>query len=434
MMPRANMPQWVFENLANINQREEPPWLADFREYHRDYFLKTGLPSQCHERWKYTNFTCLQQQTFSVAKPFGVIEKSVYEKVKAHRLSADNIFLVCVDGFYIPQLSELSQLPQGSIVCHLREAIYQYTELIKAHWPPPIDAKRYPFAGLNAALSCDGMFFYIPDGCEFKIPVHILMVATDQHACIACPQQIIILGESSKLSVLEEYIAWSDCPYFMNVLTSMTVSAGAHLEYYKYQKQTNSTIHFAHTLIQQHSNSTVNHVNVSSSNKFTRDDLLIQLNDIGANCYTSGFYQLHQDEQYVEHHVDIEHRAPHSRSEMLYKGILDRKSQAVFNGRLHVVPYAQKIFAHQENHHLLLANQAQAYSKPELEIYADDVQCKHGATTGELDQDALFYLRSRGIDYRESLSILLRGFADEIIQRIKHEGIKKHIQQDEVAV
>ncbi len=149
----------------------------------------------------------------------------------------------------------------------------------------------------------------------------------------------------------------------------------------------------------------------------------------GAACQASGFYHLHRAHQYIDHHVEINHVAPHTNSEMVYKGILDNQSRAVFNGRLFVKKDAQKIVAHQANHNLLLSNRAEIYSKPELEIYADDVKCKHGATTGQLDQDALFYMRARGIGYQEAVNILLQGFADEIIDRVHHKGVKMRVKE-----
>jgi len=149
----------------------------------------------------------------------------------------------------------------------------------------------------------------------------------------------------------------------------------------------------------------------------------------GAQCQTGGFYHLREANQYIDNHIEINHEAAHSSSDMLYKGIVDNRSRAVFNGRLYVKQDAQKILAHQANHNLLLSTQAEVYSKPELEIYADDVKCKHGATIGQLDQDALFYMCSRGIPYADAVNILLRGFAEEILDRVTHAGMKKRVQE-----
>ena len=157
--------------------------------------------------------------------------------------------------------------------------------------------------------------------------------------------------------------------------------------------------------------------------------MIAVLKESGADCHTAGFYRLKTDKQYIDNHITIDHIAPFTSSEMLYKGILENKSRAVFNGRLHVGNQAKKILAYQAHHNLLLSNKAEVYTKPELEIYADDVKCKHGATTGQLDHDALFYLQSRGINRSEAMNMLLKGFAGDIMQRVIHPDIKAHIEK-----
>jgi Fe-S cluster assembly protein SufD len=185
----------------------------------------------------------------------------------------------------------------------------------------------------------------------------------------------------------------------------------------------------ANTFVFQQKDSCVSLVNFSLGAKFARDDVMVTLQEAGSECRTAGFYRLTNDNQYIDNHINIDHAAPRSCSEMVYKGVLDKKSRAVFNGRLYVGTGAQKIEAQQQNHNLLLSNVAEVYSKPELEIYADDVKCKHGATTGQLDQDALFYLRARGIEKTEAVNLLLQAFAADILQKITHADIKAHIEK-----
>ena len=215
----------------------------------------------------------------------------------------------------------------------------------------------------------------------------------------------------------------------MNMMTTIHVAKNAKMQHYKIQQEGRKAVHLASHFVHQQQNSTFSHVNFSSGALFARDDLVVQLLESGAECHTGGFYHLRYDQQFIDNHVVINHVAAHSNSDMLYKGIMENKSRAVFNGRLHVEKNAQKILAYQANHNLLLSKDAEVYSKPELEIYADDVKCKHGATTGQLDEQALFYMRSRGIPRHEALSILLQGFAEEIMQRITHEGIRRRVQE-----
>ena len=211
-------------------------------------------------------------------------------------------------------------------------------------------------------------------------------------------------------------------------MTNIHAGPNSQLHHYKVQRENTSATHMANTFITQQRDSMVALTNISIGAKFSRDDVLVKLQETGAECRTAGFYRLESDNQYIDQHITIDHAAPHSRSEMVYKGVLDKKSRAVFNGRLHVGVGAQKIEAQQQNHNLLLSNFAEIYSKPELEIYSDDVKCKHGATTGQLDQDALFYLRARGIEKTEAVSLLLHAFAADIYQKITNADIRMHIE------
>jgi Fe-S cluster assembly protein SufD len=201
------------------------------------------------------------------------------------------------------------------------------------------------------------------------------------------------------------------------------------LDYCKKQNENKKSIHIAHTLVKQLQNSKLSLSSFLCGGLFARDEVKVKLLEPGASCHTGGYYGSSVDNQYVDYHIDIYHLASHSMSEMLFKGTIDKKSRAVFNGKLYVEKDVQKILAHQTNHNLLLSKEAEIYSKPELEIYADDVKCKHGASIGQINHEALFYLRTRGISYSDALAILREGFADDIVQRIKHPEMRMRIQE-----
>src|SRR3990167_7740154 len=308
-MTILNLPTWLLDNLEQNSSRPEPTWLANFRGHHREDCLKTGLSRQRNEHWKYTNLACLEKIKCSAAAPVAIMEKSIHDSIKARRLvHSESIFLVCINGFYAPQFSDLTHLPHHVIVCSLQQALAKHAELLQTYWLQQIHAECYPFASLNASLANDGLFLYVAG--ELTLPIHILWLMTDHQECVAHSQQIIVLEKESKAYLLEEHIAAIHAKHVMNMVTSITISAGAHLEYYKYRHESKKNIHFAHTMIQQQENSFLNHVNYSSSNLFARDDLLVKLNHLGAHCTTSGFYRLQHDGHQVNHHVDIEHRAP----------------------------------------------------------------------------------------------------------------------------
>ena len=309
-----------------------------------------------------------------------------------------SILLVYVNGYFMPTLSNLSALPEKIIACS------------------PSDASG-------------GAFISIPDHTELTLPVHLLCITQEGNAFLSETRNEIHVGKHSKLTLIEEHIAFSDIPYTKNIVTMVHAKEQSKLDYYKIQHESSLATHTADTSIFQHENSQVVWGNFSCGGQLARDEVKVELNEQGASCQTLGFYRLKKDGQSIENHVTINHKMPSTHSDMLFRGILDNKSRAVFKGRLHVAKDAAKIVAHQANHNMVLSNSAEVYSKPELEIYADDVKCKHGATIGQLDQDALFYLRSRGINQAEATKLLLHGFADDVMQRISHDDIKSHIQK-----
>lgn len=422
----AEIPAWLQNSEAEKQLHDAPDWLIDFRKQQWQAFLENGLPSRKDERWKYADLSFLANQNYSAAKCINL--DRFMDVIYQHRLQkGDSFLMVMVNGHFLPEFSDLAKLPQGVIACGMREALVNHADIVRANLPKEISAKKYPFGSLNAAMFTDGLFLHLAEGCELTAPIHFLSLALGENEFIANPYNMIILEKDSKLVLAEEHFSTATQSYMMNCVTTVNVGQNARFEHCKIQHEGKKATHMANCFIRQKQNSFVSHVNISSGSLFARDDLNIKLLEFGADSHTAGFYRLRHVNQYIDNHIDIDHAAPHSNSNMLYKGIVDNKARAVFNGRLHVEKDAQKILAYQANHNLLLSNEAEVYSKPELEIYADDVKCKHGATTGQLDQDALFYLRSRGIPRAEAIDILLQGYAEEILQRITHEGIKLRV-------
>jgi Fe-S cluster assembly protein SufD len=389
------------------------------------FSFEQHLPTRQNERWKYADLDYLKQQTFTEATHDTV--NDLEDVINHYRLQlGDSTLMVFVNGYYMPSYSDRVKLPHQVIACSLDEAMIQHADLMPAD---QMSLDDYPFAKLNKSVGTNGFFLYVPANIKIAAPLHFLSIVTDTHEFVAHSQRIVILGDESNLSMIEEYASLAEQSYFMNIVNHLYVGKKARLTYCKIQEEGKCATHIAATFVTQNQDSHTDFKHFSCGSLFARDDLVVSLNEKGANCTTRGFYSLQQDNQYIDHHVDIRHRAPHSTSEMLYKGILKNKSRSVFNGRLYVEKDAQKITAYQANHNLLLSQTAEVYSKPELEIYADDVKCKHGATTGQLDQDAIFYMQSRGIARDEAVAILLQGFADEVMHDISHPGIKKRVME-----
>ncbi len=264
------------------------------------------------------------------------------------------------------------------------------------------------------------LFLYIPKNVRLEKPLHFLYQNNSKQYF---SHHVIIANENSELTLLEEY----QNNHAMNVTTEIYASKNARVHFAKIQNENSSATHDASLSIHQQEESVVNVFSLSNGARSARELIKINLHERGAECILNGFYPLKNDEQKLDYFIDVNHHAKHTRSEMLYKGILDKKSKSNFRGKVFVHQAAKHITAHQSNHHLLLSKEAEAGSKPELEIYADDVKCTHGATVGQIDPDALFYLRARGLDEKESMKLLTAAFAADVLDRMKNNFIKNQI-------
>lgn len=424
----VTLANWLKPVDVASNEYKQPTWVTALRQQAYDAFIAAGLPTRKNERWKYADLSFLNSKDY--VAPARVNPADLQAIVAKKRWAeCDAILLVTVNGRFVMELSDLTNMPAGMIVTNLADELVRDENKIKQYDFKSIDAAQYPFAALNAAHFGEGIFIEIPAQTYLSVPIHLLSIVTDENEFIAHPRRLIHIGKQSKVTMTEEFCSVSDSAYFMNIVNNITVDAEAELTLYQLQHESKQAVHMSNTFIDQYKNSTASIVNITTGGLFSRDDVVAKLKESGAACHASGYYQLFTPNQYVDHHLDISHQAPHSNSEMLYKGIVDHNARAVFNGRLYVQQDAQRILAYQANHNLLLSPNAEVYSKPELEIYADDVKCKHGATTGQLDQDAMFYLRSRGIKKAEALAILLQGFADDVLKRITHPAIKKRVKE-----
>lgn len=419
MTEQQTLPMWLIKQRQALFEKNVPKILHEFREHHWQTFLQTGLPHISHERWKYADLNFLQ-------KAFITAEPNTHDDIEAiiseYRLEhPDALIVVILNGRYEPSYSDMAKLPKEVSIHSWQNALEPYLNFINQH------KHDYAFAQLNAALSQDGLFIEVREDYQLKQSLHIVSLAGGAHTFH--PSHCILLGKGAKLTVIEHHQSITAHEYLLNTVLHVHVGEGARFSRYKLQQENSQVCHIGHTFIRQEKDSEVSAYSFSLGSHFSRDELNIALCGEGANVKTTGFYVSKKEDQYLDHHVDIHHHAPHTESDMYYKGIVQHKARAVFNGKLYVDQGAQKITAYQANHNLLLSNRAEVYSKPELEIYADDVKCKHGATIGQLDQEALYYLRSRGIADDEAIIMLLKGFAAEILERIHLPDIKRQLQQ-----
>lgn len=376
--------------------------------------LFSRLPTRQHERWKYANLQFLKAHALS--EP-GVIDLAWIQQqclgIEAAAGKSAGV-LVMVNGVWRADLSKA--LPSG---CDVR-VLEPQAETVA------IDAKDFPVAAMQQSQAATGVAIHI--SADQPMELHLLHVASSDTPATINPTVVLTLAQGAQLHLIEHVLASDQAFMLINQRTHVNVGEAATLDWVKIQTLPFEAAMFAHHEVTQLKNSLVTLVNVSNGARFARDETQVSLLEAGAVCKAAGFYQTKNDAQFVDNHIDIKHRAPHTASDMMYKGILDKKSQGVFNGRLVVEAGAQKISATQANHHLLLSNEAEAYAKPELEIYADDVKCKHGATTGELNEEALFYLQSRGIEKGEARGMLMAGFMDEVMERIASPQLRDYVK------
>lgn len=425
----SKLPQWLYDAGVSAQQHELPAWLSNKRQQHWDALLTAGLPTQKNERWKYADLSLLNQATFVPASKPTVA--TVRDIINTRGLARDNMLMIVVaNGYFFPELSDGQHLPAGVTLCGIRELHEAPSGLPSAAPHTKVHAHTHAIASLNAATMTDGVFLHIPEDCHLAQPIHLLSLACGEDHFIASPYHCLVMGERSQATVLEEHVGVDTQAYMITQAMHIQLAKSARLTHVKWQRDSERAWHFASSDVCQQQDSELIATSLSDGAQFGRDEVTVTLQDRGAHCDMGGLYRLSADRQYIDHHLAVVHAAPHTQSHMLYKGILAGRSRAVFNGRVHVLHDAQKISARQANHHLLLSDTAEVYAKPELEIHADDVQCQHGATTGQLDQEAIFYLRARGISAEAAEQLLLDGFAAEVLQRTSALGIQPLTTQE----
>lgn len=406
-------------NSARSAHEMQPAWLHAARNAYADLFKACGLPTRKHEHWQYADvqqLSALQNQSALA---------STLADVQQHPaiFAQQQLLLPFINGY----LQTLPAVNDAYVACSLQQASVQHADLLASYFTQTIDGERHPLALLNAARFTDGLFLYLPDNCRLNLPIQLFnfMQAAAQPAFV---HHVIILGKGAHLELLDTYHSAEQSNTIDNISFNVFLAEAASFNYYKLQQQQTTAMHTAYMKVQQGKNSVCRYYNLSLGAQFSRDDVVIDLQAEGAQAFAYGLYHLQQDAQYNDHHLEILHNASHTQSSMLYKGIVEKKARAVFNGRLLCAKDMEKINAQQANHNLLLDQQGEIYAKPELEIYAQDVQCKHGATIGDLSAEALFYLRSRGLSADAAIRILLAAFRLDILHTIDNQAIKSYLR------
>jgi Fe-S cluster assembly protein SufD len=388
-------------------------------------FQELGWPTRRLEAWKYTDVSVLARSSFERATsqlPWlkqEAIQPFVYDG--CHQL-------VFVNGHWAPELSRVETLPKGCILSRLAEALLEHQDLVEPHLGKVASFEHQAFAALNTAYLEDGAFIYLSPGTVIEKPIHLLFVSTAKdHATVSYPRTLVVAQANSQATIIESYVGLEGS-YFTCPVTEIAVDENATIDHYKIQREHRKAFHLATMQVQLGRNSRFSSLSVALGGALARTDLNASLEAEGADCTLNGLY-LVKDDQRVDHHINVDHRKPHGTSHQLFKGLLDGKSRAIFSGKVYVHPNAQKTDAQQSNRNLLLSDDALVHTNPQLEIFADDVKCSHGATVGQLDKEAIFYLRSRGLDEVAARRLLTYGFASDVLEQIKISAVRDDLEQ-----
>ncbi|OGR83990.1 MAG: Fe-S cluster assembly protein SufD [Elusimicrobia bacterium RIFCSPHIGHO2_02_FULL_57_9] len=429
--------------IATMTPIVELDWLNQKRGSARSRFEELGFPTVNNEDWRFTDVSPIARTVFAAASSAGraerfltagaggpLLDASGADYFKAERLPglpgfSSGLQLVFINGRYAPHLSQLTESDQacaGSLAAWLKNDPDKIQPWLAR------EGHASAFAALNTAFFSDGAVVYLPKGAQPKEPIRLLFISTPSPEPTAVYPRILIVAESGAGAVVvEEYAGLDGSVCFNNVVAEIELGDNAGLEHYKIQRESPAAFHVASTEVRQGRDSRYVSHSLSWGGSLTRNDVSVLLDAEGAGCSLNGLYMV-SGTQLVDNHTKIDHARPHTTSRELYKGVLDGRSRAVFNGTIIVRPNAQKISSVQANRNLLLSEHCRVDTKPEFKIFANDVQCKHGATIGQLSSEAIFYLRSRGIEEQEARRILVYAFMSEMVELIGLRPLRRALR------
>lgn len=410
-----------FQTLIGSTFAAEPEWLKEKRKASLSSFLATGVPDRKNEFYKYADLHKVFAGTYSLLHNDKVQAVNIPDPV-----TPDALRLIFVNGWLYKDSLLSAQLPKGIVIGNLAtDGILKHDELLKGLFYETKDAIEY----LNQSVWTDGLLLSLPDGCKLEQPVEVLHLCTGPGINLSCPRHLIVAGKNSSARIVERFISNGvENTALVNSSSVLRLNEGAEVSYYRYSDNCRNTFVISNMNVVQKAGSSFDTINFSLHTDWIRNNLRIDIN--GENCHSSlnGLFMTGGNE-FVDNHTSVHHNEPHCESHQLYKGILNGKSTGVFNGRIYVKRDAQKTNAYQSSKNILLSDDASVNAKPELEIYADDVKCSHGSSTGKIDEAGLFYLRSRGLSEESARRLLLSAYAADVINTVKIDSFKDYLEE-----
>jgi Fe-S cluster assembly protein SufD len=414
-----------FREFSRDGARSAPAWVNAARASAMDRFVELGFPTTKNEDWHFTSVAPIVERDFTfVAARTGDVSLG---DLGAFAFGDEWQTMVFVNGRFAPELSSLDRLDPRVRVLSLAEAWSEAPELAKR--VGTILTDQPTFTALNSAFMPDGYVVHVPKDVAVHTPIHCLFV-TDAHAAktVMYPRNLVVVDRNARATVLESYVALGDASYFTNAVTEVSVADGATLHHYKIQREARRAFHVGTIEANQGRDSHYVSFSFATGGSLSRTNVYTKLAGEGCGSTLNGLYML-DGEQHCDHQTRIEHVAPNCFSREVYKGVLDGRSHGVFNGKVYVHPAAQKTDGKQTNNTLLLSKEAQVDTKPQLEIFADDVKCTHGATVGKLDDLALFYMKSRGMNAEAARRLLIYAFCADVLETIEQEQVREGLER-----
>ncbi len=416
-----------FAEFQRQTAGDDPRWLGKLREAALARFLETGFPTTRDEDWRFTNVSAIARTCFSrAAKEPSRLSPVDLASWKIPNSAAQLVF---VDGRWVRRLSVLEGVSKGVTISGLSDQLRRQPEMVEAHLGRYVDIRRDPFPALNTAFAEDGAYIHLRRGTVLPQPIHLLFVSTTADAPrMIHPRNLLVVEAESQAIVIEEYVSLGCGAVLLNGVTELVAGESAHVVHYTIVREPQDAFHISTLRIEQGRSAAVSSHSLLLGGGLVRNNVHPVLGGEGGECLINGLF-VGQGHQHLDNYMLVEHARPHSSSRQFYNGILDGQAHGVFHGRIVVHKDAQKTDAKQTNRNLLLSDDAQIDTKPQLEIYADDVKCTHGATIGQIDENSLFYLRSRGIDRVSARRLLLSAFASECLARMGADPARAHAEK-----
>lgn len=417
----------IYEQNKNVFEENQPPFLKSLRAESIRDFNKLGLPLKKSERYKYTQLEGLFNKKYGFIIQPQKVELAVDDIFKCDVPELGNNVVLLLNGFYHHKNNSALKLPEKVWVGSLQVAIKEKPELVEKYLGK-VATNDDGLIALNSAVFRDGVFIHIPKGIHMEKPLQVINVLFSEEDLFVTHRNLIVLEENSSANVVICDHSLSPYHYFTNSVYEIVVDEGANYHQTRLQNEHNNAAMVSSVFLHQERNSSVNFNNITLHGGLVRNNICVKLKGEGADSNITGL-AITDKTQHVDNYVFIDHAMPHCTSNQLFKGVLDNTSTGAFTGRILVERDAQKTIAYQKNSNLLLTSDAKMSTRPQLEIYADDVKCSHGATVGQLDQDALFYMQTRGIGKKEARLLLMFAFAHEIIKNINVENLRFRIDE-----